>query len=313
MHPNLKRLSHSAQILEETCPRLFQLDRLSVREQDAKDVHTDFGHLVGYMVQQYLISGDRDVAIFAAFMTYPRDLFTDDEEEVAKEERSKKNFFFAIHALDKFILFKEESLSGYNLVTFNDAPAVELGYTINCDNGFMYRGKLDALLENKAGAFACLEVKTTAARNIHAAMFRNSSQGLGYSSLIDLIAAKLGRQQRDSFPIFYPLYSTMKMEWIDFHFTKTRTSHANWIRHLLRTIQHVSEYAEDDFFPMHGQSCFHYNRPCKFFELCEMRTENIVGKIEKVIVKKDEEEEYTFHFSLDELIQAQIEKQLVTT
>lgn len=311
MHPNLQRLSHSSQVLLESCPRLYELDRLSPRVSlEGEDVHMDFGHLVGSLVQDYLVRGSIEAATWRAYLSYPRDLFPSLYSTEREEEKSSnKDFFTALHALDKFIAFKEEELVGYTVPTLNGKPAVELGFCINCPGGFQYRGKLDALLINSREQLACFECKTTGSNYLHEAMYRNSGQGVGYSAIVDAVASKLGVQQRESFPIFYPVYQSKKREWhMMGPFVKSKVSHANWIRHLLRTIQHIGEYAEDSYFPMHGQNCFSYYRACRFFEVCEMRTETVVGKEEKVVVKKDEEGEYPFVFSLDELIAVQMEK-----
>lgn len=314
MHPNLQKLSHSSQLLLEACPRLFELDRLSQREDlRGEDVHMDFGHLVGSMVQNYLVTGHKPDAIWEAFLSYPRSLLQEDLDLEQLEKQNKKNFFFAMQALDKFAELRDTELRNYYVPQFGEKPATELGFLINCPGGFQYRGKLDALLIDKqSGRYACFECKTTGSNYLHEALFRNSGQGIGYSAVVDAVASSLDLQQRSSFPILYPVYQSKKMEWKLFEFMKSRSTHANWIRHMLRSIQHVSEYAEDDYFPMHGQSCFHYNRACRFFEACEMQTKHVVGPMEKVVVKKDKEGEYPFVFSLDELIEAQMEKMSVS-
>lgn len=309
MHTNLQKLSYSAQTLLEACPRLYELDRLSPRlSLEGEDVHMDFGQLVGKLVQNYLTDTDYEKAVWNAFLSYPRSLFSDSLDEVEEEKKHKKDFWFAMHALDKFKELRATELSSYTVPIFQGKPATELGFLIDCGEGFQYRGKLDALLVNKEERYAGFECKTTGSNFLHEAMFRNSGQGIGYSAVIDAVASSLGLQQRASFPIFYPVYQSRQLQWTMFPFIKSRASHANWIRHLLRSIQHISEYSEDGYFPMHGQSCFHYNRPCRFFEACEMQNKHLVGDERKIIVKEDKEGEYPFRFSLDELIAAQMEK-----
>lgn len=309
VHPNLLKLSNSAQDLLEACPRLFELDRLSPRlELDEKDVHLDFGKLVGSAVQDFLVTGSLEEATWRAFLSYPRDIIIDDLDDKEAANRHKKDFWFALIALEKFTAFAMEELSDYKLIYIDNKPATELGFIIDCDGGFQYRGKLDAGLINKKDKLACLELKTTGNRNIHPAMFQNSGQGIGYSAIVDAIASKLGLQQAKSFPIIYPVYQTHAREWHSFRFVKSRTAHANWLRHLLRSIQHISEYAQDDFFPMYGQSCYRFGRACKFFDVCEMQNKYVVGTHPEI--KVDKEEDYQFRFSLDELIEAQLSKVL---
>ncbi len=310
MHPNLKKLSNSAEVLAEACPRLYELDRLSPREnRDDGDVHLDFGTVVGSLVQDYLSTGNKEYAVWRAFLSYPRTMFAEAIEADEEEKRYKKDFWYALHALDKFMVLRRDEYHMYEVAIFDGKPAIELGFIIDCPGGFQYRGKLDAFLITKEGSFATLEVKTTGARHIHEAMFRHSGQGIGYSAVVDAIVSKLGLQKRESWPVLYPVYQTLQKEWTPLSFRKSKSSLANWIRHLLRTIQHISEYAEDNYFPMHGQNCFRYNKACRFFEQCEMSNKYIVGPEDKIVVKKDKEEDYSFRFSLDELIDAQLEKQ----
>lgn len=304
IHPNLKFLSYSAQMMLEECPRKYELDRLSERPVFKKDTHIDFGHIIGHIIQEYMITKDLNKTIFSAFLSWPNNILEYEEEDI----KSNKNFWFSLYALDKFIPFKKEELFGYEMAVFNNKPSAELGFNIHCPNGFQYRGKLDGLLINAKGKFACMEIKTTKTKNIHPAMYQNSGQGLGYSAIVDTIASEHGLQQPKSFPVFYIVYNTTNYEWKCFEFIKSRTMSARWIQHILRTIQHIAEYAEASFFPMHGQNCFSYFRPCRWFDICEMRNEFVIGKLENIKLKEDAKEEYPFNFSLEAMIMAQLEK-----
>lgn len=306
IHPNLKLLSQSSQVLEEACPRRYELDRLSERMEKEEDIHLDFGTVVGDLVQHYMVTDSVDDAVFQMFMRWPRELFTESQEE----EKNKKNFWYALYALDRFVPLRKSVLDEYEVAAFNGKPAKELGFVIDCGDGFKYRGKLDLLLvSKKTQRFACMEIKTTNSTRLHPAMYQNSGQGIGYSAIVDIVASKYGMQQRDAFPVIYPVYQSKQQEWEEFRFTKKKTSTVNWLRHLLRTIQHISEYAEDGFFPMYGQSCFDFFRPCPFFDTCEMDNRFLVGA--NPALKEDKEGEYQFHFTLDELIAAQLEKQTI--
>lgn len=309
VHSNLKRLSHSAQVLLEACPRKYELDRLSpTRNQEGEDVHLDFGTLVGKLVQNYLVTDSIADATFEAFLAYPRALFSEEGDlDWDKEKTSKKDFWYALIALDRFTSVRQQDFGSYTVPLLDGKPAVELGFTIDCGDGFHYRGKLDAFLQHKtSGAIAVMEGKTTGSNSIHEAMFRNSGQGIGYSAIVDAVASRLGLVQPASFPVFYPIYQSGKKEWTVMRFLKTKTAHANWIRHLLRNIQHIAEYAEDSYFPAYGQNCFSYAKPCRFYEQCEMQNKYLVGP--EPAIKVDKEEDYPFRFSLAEIVAAQMEK-----
>lgn len=91
-------------------------------------------------------------------------------------------------------------------------------------------------------------------------------------------------------------------------FKKNHTQRAMWIRNLLLDQRDVMLYAEIGQFPMRGEFCYSFFRQCEFFDLCEMDNKILVGDIHKVPVKKDDPSKYQFHFSIEELIEAQLER-----
>lgn len=304
IHPNLKLLSHSSQVVLHSCGRKFFLYRLlnpkiAPREED---IHTDFGKLVGYGTQLIFMKKHHYIPMFAA---WHQDL----EEDL--ESSRKKSFFHALHAVDKFsseVLNVE--LREYDLVYFDtDRPAIELGFSIDCGNGFSYRGKMDALLRHReTGEFAVWEGKTTGSNRVHEAMYKNSAQGLGYSVVVDAIAVSLGEKPGQNYKVIYGVYKSSQMEWELLEFRKTFTQRAMWIKTLLLDIKRIGDYVEADFFPLQGESCYDYFKPCQYFEVCEMSDKNLIGPIEEVPVidRIEEEAKYEFKFSLDEIIEAQV-------
>ena len=316
VHPNLKLLSYSSISLLHSCPRKFELYRLGQKanvadmwtELDGEDavpavamegnVHFDFGSLVGDATQHYLVHGDLEATIFYMFTHWGRPL-----EDEADRGKKGKSFYHAVYAVQKFVQFRQSALAQWDVAKFNNIPATELGYTIDCGDGFISRGFLDALLVNKlTGSYAVYEGKTTGAYKIDEAMYRNSGQGLAY----DLVLETISGEQQDSYPVFYSVYSTNKLEWILFPFPKTKLGRSWWIKNLLIDKTHISEYAEWGHFPMHGESCFSYNKPCQYFGECE-RTNQSLGLFD-IEPKVEDESKFTFKFSLEDIINKQLEK-----
>lgn len=301
IHPNLKLLSHSSETLLHKCPRKYELYKLGgkIDGEDSNDEHLSFGKIVGDGVQNLLVTGgDMNKAMFQAFMQW--DKIIDDE----RAEGSKKTFWHILYALEKFETVRQMAYSNYELVSFNEMPAVELGFSIDLGDGFFYRGKIDALLFDKIKRkLKPLECKTTKFNKVHEASYKNSGQGLGYGLIVDIIAKKLGIDQGNTCEVLYPVYKTGMYEWELFQFQKSHTQRATWIRNLLRDKQHVAEYAVDGYFPMHGENCFDFFRPCPHFGMCEMSTKLLVPSVKMQV---EEEEKYLFKFSLEELIEAQL-------
>lgn len=305
MHPNLKLLSASSNVLLHKCPRKFQLYRMMklAKDPDAVEVHLDFGHWVGEGIQQYLVTGSREKAMMAMLRFNKGDLFSEDGQ------RDKKTFWHALVALDKFIELRHSELQHHELVRLNSGPAVELGFILNCIGDFSYRGFIDALLRNTiTNELVVLECKTSKFKQVHDAQYKNSGQGLGYSLVVDAISAQLtaaGTPVGSAWKVMYPIYLAGAFEWELKMFPKGNSQRARWLSNLINDIQRVAEYAENNHFPMHGENCYDYFRPCEYFEVCEMSDSVLIGDEEKVAKLVDDESRYSFRFDMMELVAAQ--------
>lgn len=304
MHPNLGQLSHSSSVLLHGCARRYELTKLSDRREsngNSGDTHLDFGSVVGSGTQELLVSNDIKRAAFAAFMQWQKAI--DDEDGT----RDKKTFWHALYALDKFAGLQRTVLGRYELAYIAGKPAIELGFSIDCGGGFTYRGFLDALLIDKTrNELVVYEGKTTKFKNVHEAVFKHSGQSLGYSLIVDRIATVLEREVGSSYKVIYGVYKSTAMEWEVFNFLKNHTERALWIKNILIDKGHIQEYVKDDYFPMHGENCYNFFRPCEFFGTCTLSNKYIVGS--DIVERVDDPAKYTYNFSLAELIETQLAK-----
>ena len=310
IHPNLKKLSHSSKVLLHKCPRKYQLYKLASPEvkDDDGDFHTDFGHAVGYGVQKFLECGNLNDTFFEMFLRWKGDIMDDEGE------KKKKTFWYAMIAVEKFAEQIEELLEGYELYWYGEdpiLPATELGFSIDLGNGFADRGRLDAALRHRVtGKFATLEVKTTATGNVNEAVYRNSNQGIGYSLVLDALASSIDLPQDQTFDVMYLVYTSANMEWIQFKFPYTHTRRAIWLADTLTDVQHIAEYAERGHFPARGESCFDYFKQCKWFGVCDLSDDVLIGKNPKVIL--DKPDDYPLVFTVDDIINSQIARHEVS-
>lgn len=307
IHPNLKQLSHSSLSTLHGCPRKYQLYKLApqsgveTNSGGDGDIHLDYGKVAGAAVQDYLVYGDINKAYMIAFMGWKK--MIDDEDG----EKAKKTFWHVLYAIDKFVLFRKTVLAHYDVAILNDRPAIELGFSIDCGEGFFYRGFVDAVLINKVkNKLIPFECKTTKSYTVNEASFKNSGQALGYSVVLDIVAPMLGMAVENSYEVLYPVYKTLPFEWEPLFFTKNNTQRAVWIKNLLLEKKRVIDYATDGHFPMYGEHCFSFFRQCPYFGTCEMKTEFLVGKDPEVRVEK--ESKYDFHFKLTDIIDNQLAK-----
>lgn len=301
-HPNLGQLSHSSCVTLHRCPRKYELEKLSVRIQNWGEEDLDFGHIVGAGIQDYLITHDYKKAVFNAFLSWKGDL----DENI--DGKKKKSFWHAIHAIERFIPFADNDLSHYVLATLNGRPATEVGFSIDCGDGFFYRGFVDAVMIHvPTNTLVVIECKTTRNQEVHEATFKHSGQALGYSLILDAIAAQLsesGAHVGSNYKVIYPVYKTSANEWESLEFGKSKTQRALWIRSLLIDKQHIQQYAEEGYFPMHGESCYDFFRACPFFGTCELSNKYIIGN--EIQERVEKEDKYDFHFSIAELIEMQL-------
>lgn len=313
IHPNLGLLSYSSCCTLHTCPRKYQLRKLFSPETQTRerDIHTDFGSLVGLGLQHYYLSNfDLQTTYLMMLSSWKEDL--DSEEGL----RDKKTFFHALLAIDKFIQVAQTRFKDYELfnVTHEDTLGVngtwagcELGFSVSFFDNFKYRGFVDILLIHKyTRKFLVIECKTTKTKRFHPAQFKNSGQGLGYSLVVDTISSKLGNKQAEAFDVVYLVWSTSEGEWNELTIEHSHTDRAQWLRNILFDIERISVYEKAGMFPMHGESCYSYFRACDYFDLCQMSDKSL--QLDKAKLISDPDEKYMFHFTLEELINAQTEK-----
>lgn len=303
-HPNLLQMSHSSDVLLHACPRRYELYKLSPRADEEENVDTIFGHAVGFGVQRYFETNDRDRSILATYLSWSASF--DDTQD----RNPKKTLWHAINAVDTFRGVRNTYFGQYELAYFDGKPATELGFSIDLGDGCFYRGFLDVLLRHRlSGEFGVEENKTTKFRTINEAQYRNSGQALGYSIIIDAVAAKLGISISEAYKVHYAIWKsaggdTGRGEWEMMPFEKNHTSRALWIKNLLIDKAHIMEYASDGYFPMHGESCYGFFRVCPYFGICEMSNRALVG--ETVPVKYEPDDKYQFKFKLEDVIAAQL-------
>lgn len=304
MHPNLKLLSNSGDEVLHGCPRRWYLDRMLVEDRDG-DFHTWFGHAVGLGIQELLTHGNRDRAYWEMFRTWEGPELDALE---AKAIRDKKTFYLALEAVDRFVLPQRTVFGNMRLATLNGRPATEIGFTIDCGDGFLYRGFIDAILiDDMRSELVVVESKTTKFSKVDEAMFKHSGQALGYSLIVDMIIKAEGLKLGSAYKVYYPVYKTGAMEWEVLPFTKTHVRRAMWIRSLLLDIKHIVEYDYEDFFPMYGNNCYNFFRQCPHFGRCEFE-DRILFNLNLVPIKVDDPKRIDFRFSLVDMIEQQIEK-----
>ncbi len=304
--PRLQLLSHSSRTLLHKCPRKYQLYRLSAQtvaledEEEMKQGLTfAYGTVVGIGIQSCLEGKSLDETILAIFLEWNVDLFDENT-------RQKKSFWLACFAVQRFFQLRDAGfLQDYELVYYQDKPAIELGFQVKLPGDFTYRGFVDAVLKHKStGAIMVLEAKTSSG-TANSAMYRNSGQALGYSVVLDILFPHLS-----SYTVLYLVYETKSYEYVELPFTKSLLQRALWLQELLIDCQTVQLYESYGTYPMHGESCFDFFRDCEYLGVCTLGTKNLTKPLTAKIIASIEEDHKRYQFSVDfyELVEAQVAK-----
>lgn len=294
----LQQLSYSSLLTLHNCPRQFQLDKLNPRSTDDESTTFAFGHCLGLGVQLCFEGKSEEEIVFAIFRQWSLDIFEENEKR-------HESLWLAIHAVQKFIGMRRAGfLAEWELVYYNGRPACELSFVINFQDGFRYRGFVDAVLRNRiSGVIAVLEVKTTSLNDIDEAVYKNSAQAIGYSIVLDAIFPELS-----SYEVLYLPYKKKAREYELRPYTKSYLQRALWIQELLLDIETIKLYVNSEVFPMRGENCYSFFRQCKYFGTCTLSTNYLTKPLDEKTVDKIAAEEYTVNLTLMDLLDSQLAK-----
>lgn len=289
------RLSHSALKTFNTCERKFQLERLLKGAPDKEDSsHTVFGKAFGIFVSTYFLTQDQELSIYKAWLAY----FPIIEDEAKTEESLIIACLSAIPSIDLLV-------EGYEVATFNFKPAVELSFRLDIDENCYFVGYVDLVLRSKiTSKTAILEVKTTGLGLLDLSpVFQNSGQALGYSICLDQV---VGEAQAE-YEVIYLISQLNKKTFgsVKTHvmtFGKTLADRFNWFIALKMDADRLAAMLDTQVFPMRGDSCLQFMRPCQHFNTCQLHS---LDRKKEIPI---DEIDYQFRFNLEEVIENHINR-----
>lgn len=315
----VNELSHSSLNLLHTCPRKFELYRKQLAEGQRTTVDMSFGSALGAGIAELFCAQARenyyeatgampefeelsvlDQAKLAMFISWDSELF-------AEKEKAKKSIMYCELALEKFYNLNFPILcEDWEIASFKNKPAAELGFKILLPNNFSYRGYVDLVLKHKREKrYKVLELKTTGSYSLDIAMYKNSFQGVGYGVVLDYLAQEEGYES--DYYVDYLVYKTKSMEFETYPFLKTNLQRVNWLNQLYNQTKVIELYKKDGF-PQHGESCFSYMRQCEYFGICEMSNEALLGGLEELEKEtvSGRGENFDFYLNFEDLVTGQL-------
>lgn len=306
--PRLKLMSYSSNLTLHACPRKYQLYKLKATDDpddpeaaSNQNITFAFGHIVGEGIQDVLDGISEEEVIWSMFLGWHANL-------ADRNDKQNKSFYLAVLAIQRFISLRNNGfLDEYELLVYNGKPAKELSFRINLPDNFKYRGSVDAVLRHKTnGKILVLECKTSSSANLNPTTFKNSSQAVGYSVVLDVIAPEIS-----SYEVLYLVYLTKDMAYEQLKFVKTYLQRATWIQELLLDVESIKLFERTGVYPMRGESCNHFFRDCEYLNQCTLSTQLITTPLVPEAVHDDKV--YDVEITLEQLIQGQLQKVVVPT
>lgn len=297
-------LSYSSRNTLHTCARKFQLYRLNSKAEESVDLLQSltfaYGHAVGLGVQDIFEGKSLPEVIWNMFTHWDVDL-------ELRNDKQNKSFYGAVQAIRQLYFARQSGfLSEYDLAYYEGKPACELSFLIRLPDGFIYRGFVDAVLVHRTtGKVIVLECKTTSNARVNPAEYKNSSQAIGYSIVLDALFPNLG-----SYEVYYLVYQTNSTEWTTIPFEKSYFQRALWIRELLLDVDMIKLYEEAQIYPMNGNSCYDFFRECEYIQFCTLSTHHLVEPLTPEHSQKIDEEldKFQIKIGFEDLIRAQLSK-----
>jgi len=270
-------VSHSMEEVLNSCPRKFQIAKLSAGSAEGRPRYNNvtfaFGHAVGAGVAVYDKTQSLRSAIWAAFLAWDIDFFAAEEAKPNRPD-PRKSFAYVVYSLEKYATwYAENVMEQYEVVELEATVLVDLETGAGADIPTTYHtGHVDELLRHKvSGNLRVKENKTTGMSVVDPALYQNSNQTLGYSVVVSMFGAA-------EYDVLYTIYSSSEMRWVSFDFPKTSLARAQWLKTETQQAEILRIYADDDFFPMRGSSCYSYSRQCEHFGSCNLDMRKIFRK-----------------------------------
>lgn len=291
------RLSHSSLNLLHECERKFQIEKLLAGPEDKEEsAHFSFGKSVGTAVATYLVTKDKDQALFQGWLAY-----------WPVVESDAKNQVTAMAAIMGSFTALDGILALYDVAEFNGQPAVELSFKLAINETKYFVGHIDVVLRHKVtGKYFILEVKTTGLQLLDLKpAYQHSGQALGYSIALDkIVGEKLSTYGVLYFVVQLPHVKsqTYACRYHTFEFPKTLVDRLNWFVSLGLDVQHLEAMESMNIFPKRGASCIRFNKTCRHFGICSLQN------FDQPKEQKEDPIEYTFTYDLEELIEEHIER-----
>lgn len=266
-------ISHSTLNMFDLCPRKLEFSKLYGFNLRDETTASAGGNALHAAVGEYLVSKDKQAAIFKLIQEYPIHL--------CKNPLWKWSLEACYGALIKIINYLDTHTE-LELAYIGDTPAVEIPFMINIKHnidGLMpvfYRGYIDFIFYNRLdNSYKVIDLKGTTFNTAdYVPMWKYDSQCLPYAML-------LKSALHEDLESLYVEYLVTKIDLVapEIHpleFHKSEQDIKEWAQDLMVRLQSIKTYIETEWFPRRSKGCINFGRLCKFYNICDTRNSKTI-------------------------------------
>lgn len=273
-------VSYSSLNLADGCLRKFEFNKLYPRRaRDSDAFAADVGTALHHGYQNYLVTQDRDQALWALMRDYPYA----DEYNQRFDDRSLEA---CIATLDEMI--DEAKMGEWELMSIRKpdgeiVPAIEVpfelrlkGITLPDGRGVAFTGFMDAAMRSlNTGDIRTLDIKTHRRTLEDAtAKYKYDSQQVPYGICLEHVQ---GNRVEEFEVLYLDCFVDLVSPRVTFYpFLKDSVDLQEWLVNTVLRVQRIQRAMEMDYFPRTDGGCLTWNRPCYFLEPCQSRDKEAI-------------------------------------
>ncbi len=281
MHIKSLRMSHSSQATYRSCSRKLEFKKF--RPQTARDESIDTGSgkslHAGY--QEYLISGDRDKAVWEMMLEYPIHLCSN-----PTNVKSLEACYATLNCMLDTGSFREYGIADIKCLDGVTRPAIEVPFQIDIKDFSLsderhipvtYVGFIDAILYDVIlDEYLVVDIKTTRRyMDDMDAVYYYDEQCIPYAIVLERI---LGHSLDNLTVKYMSVFLDIEKPKVSpYEYIKTKEDVEDWARGLLVDLQTIKMYYSMNWFKRNPNACAAFGRTCQFFKICNKRDDESIN------------------------------------
>lgn len=284
------RISHSSMQMARSCWRKLEFRKFYMSSAKDDSLAASVGNALHAGYQHWLQYRDKDAATWEFMCHYPYQF-----ESGPNDYRSLEACYSTLIAL-----MESHSLSQYELAYINlngsEVACVEVPFQINIE-GFSlsdiehvpveYIGFMDLILYDVLNdVYIVVDIKTTRMTTKDMTpVYQFDEQCIPYAIVLERL---LGKPIKHLSVKYLSAYIDILEPQVKLYpFEKDENDIQDWMRGMLIDLQLAKTFYQMNWFPRSSKSCFAWNKPCTFFNMCQTRNEKTIEAFLDLEKKED--------------------------